>query len=438
MLRTFFRLLILVLLATPFASAQPLPDRAPLSGLALDSAGKPLPGALITLRRQETTGAFAFWGAVALSDARGAWRFAQAEVGRYYLSAEAPGYAPLSNRIVEWKTGAAPLRLRFERLVTLRLKILAPDGSPVIKAPLWLRLRGQGNAGQVTRRAASDQNGSAEFGELLPSNYALFLAAPGGFAIQNGLALSSDKTLDLNLQRGGTLSISAIQAGENARALGGAVLNLMPENSVEATRALGSSADWNENVALLAARGDQTALISRDGDGQIEIADLPPGRYSARLRLPGYEAASQIIQIEAGQTTPLQFVLTPGAAANVAALKLDLRFKDAGGNQKSAPAQEWSLRVLPIDFNGVLAPEAREEGAFLPGGSNIARRALSDSNGQIALFPLKVGRYRIFVAPRTPPGAENPPEAASLDVDVPVGGATASLILPVSLLPPSP
>ncbi len=429
MIRAFFRLFLFLQLLTPLSNAQPLPDRAPLSGFTLDSAGKPLSNVLITIRRQDASGPATFWGAVTVSDARGAWRFDQAEAGRYFLSAEAPGFAPISNQSLGWKTGATPLHLRFERLVTLRLQIRAPGGAPLVKTPLWLRLRGDGEVGQVTRRTVSDEAGNAVFDGLLPSSYALFLAAPGGFALQNGLQLRADKSLDLGLQSGGTLLVSVAQNGDSARKLGGAILSLTPENPAEATRALGSSADLNENVALLAAGGDALSLLSRDGDGQIEIPALPPGRYAARLRLPGYPMPMvQVVTIAAGQTAKLEFALAPNAG-QVASLMLNLRVQDATGNQKSAPPGEWSLRVLPIDQNGALAPQARQDSAFSP-DDNIARRALSDQNGQIRLFPLPVGRYRVFVAPRTPPNHDGEPEAASLDIDVPISGATASLTLP--------
>jgi hypothetical protein len=429
MIRAFFRLFFALMVATRLANAQPLPDRAPLSGFTLDSAGKPLANVIITLRRQDSTGPATFWGAVTASDGRGAWRFGQAEAGRYFLSAEAPGFAPLSNQIVEWKTGATPLRLRFERLVTLRLQVRAPGGALLAKTPLWLRLRGEGDVGQVTRRAVSDEAGTATIDSLLPSSYALFLTAPGGFALQNGLELRADKSLELTLTRGGALLVTVAQNGESASKLGGASLALTPENSAAATRALGSSADLNENVALLGAGGDALSLISRDGDGQIEIAALPPGRYAARLRLPGYAIPElQFVTVTAGETARLGFQLSPGANQGVS-LALNLRVPGESGREINAAPDEWSLRVLPIDKNGALAPEARDDSAFSP-NDNIARRALSDSNGQIRLFPLKAGRYRIFVAPRTPPSDDGAPEAASLDIDVPAAGASASLLLP--------
>lgn len=457
MIRAFFRLFLCLMLAARVSSAQPLPDRAPVAGFALDVAGKPLAGVLITLRRQESSGSFTFWGAVTASDARGAWRFAQAEAGRYYLSAEAPGFAPISNQSLEWKVGAAPLRLQFQRLATLRLTMTGSNGAPLIHAPLWFRLRGDGEAGQITRRTITDAMGQAQLEGLLPATYALWVAAPGGYAIQNGLVLRGDKTLDLGLLRGGALLVRAAQnasagnasadnastSGDSNRPLGGAVLSLTPQNSAEAMRALGSSADLNENVALLAVGGDTLSLISRDGDGQIGIPDLPPGSYIALVRLPGYDVpALQEVTIANGQTTELGFVLAP-TARNMASLTLSLPLRIEAepalrdSSQNAAPGDaapgEWSLRVLPIDQNGALAPEARDDSAFLPGG-NAARRALRNLDSRVTLFPIPVGRYRVFVAPRPPRGhtvagdSDGEPEIGSVDVDVPAQGATAAIV----------
>ncbi len=428
-----FSLLLPLLFATRFAMAQPLPDRAPLSGVTLDSSGKPLPGAVITLRRQESNGPYVFWGAVAASDARGVYRFANAEAGRYFLSAEVPGFAPIANQSVSWRAGDAPLRLQFQKLVTLRLEISDLDGEKLSNAPLWVRLRdGEGGA-QTTRRAITNQAGIAELSGLLPATYAVFVAAAPGFAIQNGLALGSDKSLELRLARGASLSINVTQTNavsDGARQLGGAFLLLTPENSAEATRALGSSAATDENVALLGAGGDALSLVSRDGDGQIEIGNLPPGRFLARLILTGYApTAPRPVALEGGQTARLDFELTPAPASVLAALTLDLRVKDATGNEMSAPAGEFAVRVLPIDTNGALAPEMPAETSFLPGG-NAARRALADAPGQITLFPLPIGRYRVFVAPRAAIGTDaETPEAASQDISVPAGGARATFLL---------
>ncbi|WP_157947586.1 MSCRAMM family protein [Abditibacterium utsteinense] len=452
--RAFSRFVPLVLLVTLARAglSQPLPDRFPISGLAVDGAGKPLSGVVVTLRRQDDSGAYVFWGAETASDARGAFRFGLAETGRYYLSAEVPGFAPISNQTLIWNTGSRALRLRFERLVTLKLQLFAPaapnassevpPAAPLANSAVWVRLRSDGAAGQTTRRALTDGDGRLSIENLLPGNYSLYLSTPRGFAIQNSVTLRSEASLRLNLQAGGSLRVNVAQKGEPQRFLGGALLNLMAADPLESTRLMGDLADPGENFGFLAASGEDSELVSRDGDGTIELSHLPPGNYLARVRLAGYVASQpQPITIQTGQTASIALEALP-AQEEMASLSLHLRQRNASNRDDStkneAARGEFSLRLLPIMANGALASdESPDSIAFLPGG-NPARRARADASGQVTLFPVKVGRYRVFVSPRVPANhadddgsaQQNSTESASIDIDVPSYGATATLVLP--------
>ena len=459
-------------------AAQPLPDRFPLGGFALDANSKPLSGAIITLRRQSENGSYAFWGGETTSDARGVFRFERAETGRYYLNAEFAGFAPISSQIIDWKLGDAPLRLRFERLVTLELQLFAPQSAatatknegptsvPLAQSPVWVRLRGDGSAGQSTRRAQTDNEGKISVAGLLPAIYSIYISTPRGYMIQSGVALQSEAApsyisnpisnpipLRVSLQPGGTLEVSVTQKNaasseptETPRFVGGIILSLTAANAAESTRLLGVSASSNENFALLASGNDSIALTSRDGDGTIEVLQLPPGNYIARGLLPsGTLSDAQPVTIASGQIARVAFeaLLAPQSQA---ALTLTLRRNSlsAGATDpdpKTATAEaasgEFSLRILPIDAKGALirnSEESPETLALWPGGTP-ARRARADKNGQITIFPLRIGRYRVFVTPRSlslqQNGAtKNEDESVSLDIDVPASGASATLILP--------
>ncbi len=441
--RAFSRFLPLLLLfvMAGAAASQPLPDRFPIVGSAVDAEGKPLSGAVITLRRQDDAGSYSFWGAETSSDASGAFRFGLAEVGRYYLSAEIEGFAPISNQNLVWKTGDAPLQLRFERLVTLKLQLFVPPTSdsaskdvplalPLANSAVWVRLRGDGNAGQSTRRAFTDNLGQLTLEKLLPARYSLYIATQRGFATQNGVTLHDEISQKIQLQAGGKLIVTVSQTGQLQPFLGGAILSLAPIDVEESKRLLGESADPNENIGLLAASGDFSALASRDGDGKIEILNLPPGNYLARVRLPFYTVSpGQPVTIRAREAATAGFEVRTGEK-DMAALTLTLRSKNR------AASGEFSVRMLPVNAQGQLATdESPDTVAFLPGG-NPARRVRADSSGKITLFPLKVGRYRFFVAPRLPgnnaedASTQNSPVSASIDVDVPLGGGAATLELP--------
>jgi hypothetical protein len=421
MFRSFLSLL-LVFWAVPTV-AQPLPDRRPLLGAVLDSAGKPLENAVVSLRRESETTPATFWGASVSSDARGEFRFPLAEVGRYFLSVEVPGFAPISNQWVVWTPTSPPLRLRLERLVTLRLQIARPDGLPAQNLSFWVRLRGQGNAGQTTRRARTDAQGTLSIAELMPSNYAIFAVSSEGFASKRDISLRAGTEQKLELQKGGELKVS-VRETTTQRPLGGALLTLVPENAAEAQRLTGNATEVEEDLGILAAGGDRLAQVSRDGDGSVSLSNLPPGRYRARLTLAGYQTAqTQAVLIEAGLATEISWTLAPQTAATMG---LALQLRGAGGT--AVAAGEYALRLMRIGENGALEPEG--DTPFLPGG-HPGRRALSNADGLLRLFPLAAGRYRVFVAPRAPDGdLENgPAEATSLDVTVPAEGATATLAL---------
>ncbi len=189
-----------------------------------------------------------------------------------------------------------------------------------------------------------------------------------------------------------------------------------------------------------------SALISRDGDGKIEISNLPPGNYLAHLRLPSYTVSqAQPVTIRAGQSSSAAFEATSNTGG-IASLTLDLRFK-AGEEASSATAAgdatktraasgEFTLRLLPIDAQGApTSDDSPDALAFWPGGS-AARRAVADKEGKITIFPLKMGRYRVFVAPRLSDQQNvenpNPPEAVSIDIEVPATGASGTVVMPDS------
>ena len=426
------RALLFCLFSFPFslfAFAQPLPDRKPLVGLALDSAGKPLAGAVVSIRRQEDAGAFAFWGASVASDARGEFRFERAEVGRYYLNAEIAGFAPIYNQSVIWKgdeKNNRPLRLQFQRLVNFRPQILKSDGTPAANLVVWLRLRGDGSAGQTSRRAQTDGNGNVAVDGLLSANYALFVASNQGFSLETRLELRSNLAPEIRLQKGGTLR-AVVRAKEGAL-LGGAILSLVPENTAEIVRLGGENADPSDDYALLGAMGERITLVSRDGDGVIEIPNLPAGRYSAKIALSGYQnAPARSTTIRAGEVAELGFDLTPKSGAR-ASLNLQLRAGDDAA-QTALAGTQWLLRFLPINANGTLATDQTPDDApFTPEGQP-GRRVVADGEGKLQLFPLPTGRFRVFAARRSENGSEKAGESASLDLELKAGENAAQLQL---------
>ena len=394
--------------------AQPLPDRAPMAGVVFDAAGAPVAEAYLVLRRRDAKGSFGFWGAATQADANGTWSLPDAEEGAYYLNVEVPNYAPIQNLPVDWKRGAAPLQLRMTRLVELTLRLRAPDGSPVEGAPVYAGLRASQANASLSRSTPSNGQGDFAVPNVPPGQYRLYVRAPQGFALRDVTIgeLGAPVSLDLNLQAPGTLR--ARLTDSKGRALGGAALTL----TAEASNAL--AGEPGEDFALLVSGNDRNALVTRDGDGLVELEGLPPGRYTPRFYLPGYAPVPiPAVEIKAGETAILEAKLP---ALDTPTLTLDLR------TQKDEPyrAGEVTLRILPLADNGAMGGDGLP---FFPGGPG-GRRALPDDKGRITLFPVKPGRYRVFAEPRPKSDNPNRRDAVPVDVTITAQGATATVVMP--------
>lgn len=427
-----------------FAPAQPMPERRPFKGQVLDAEGQPVKGALVMLRRQEDVGTFAFWGAVVATDARGAFLFPSAEEGSYYLNVEAPGFAQLQNKTVQWAESTKPPVFTLERMAAVVFRVLDTEGEPLANAPVFARLRGDGEAGQNYRRASTNAEGKVTFSDLVPAKYSIHVVAPGhGYAISNDLPLRytpSPRARDLRLQEGGRLSVrvretsseDAAQEQPDGKLLGGAMLTLTPANSAEATRLMGEVADAGENVVLLVAQNDRLAICSRDGDGSLQLSDIAPGKYQMRMYLSGYvPAEARPVEIKAGQTVSLNWNFTARSAS-----MLTLSLTDSSGNPVPG-GREFVVRLLPIGQGGGLRAGEDDDMPGMPffAGGNSGRRALTDEQGRLTLYPVKSRRYRILVGAR-PAQPGKAPDFASLDMEVPLPEAKATIKLPLSAFTP--
>ncbi len=430
MIKTYraLALLPLLALARPIY-AQPLPDRAPITGVVADARGEPIAGALLSLRRSNSNLSVAFWGATALSDDAGNFVFPDAEEGDYALSVQTPGYALLPYREIKWRAGNAPVKITLDRLLNFKLNLRAPDGSPVANAPVYLRLRPSNVNGQQFINARSNDKGEIEVEEIKPDKYAMYLRAPQGYALLFDLGVVEPETppRTIQLQNAGALKLTVTD--DLGRALGGANLSLSPATVEESRRLSGFDVGPGDDFALLAASNNRNALVTRDGDGTLELDGLPPGVYAPRVSLPGYRFDTlEPVTIAAGATTPFN-VKVPTRRART--LNLQLRTPD----DKPYTAGEVSLRILPIAANGQLGgdpppnPDDADDLPFFPSGPG-GRRALPNARGEVVLFPVKAGRYRIFASPQIKEPGKNPPEATPVDVTITSAGATATVIVP--------
>ncbi len=395
MFRRLFPLCAPLLLFAGVSRAQPLPDRAPIRGQVVDEAGRPISSAVVSLRRQDETAPTAFWGAEARADATGLFVIPHAEVGRYFLSVEAAGFASLSSVALDWKRQSAPARLQLLRLTKLSLRVVSPDGMPLTSAPLWIRLRNAEGI-QTLKRAQTGARGEVEVRDIAPASYSVVLVAQSGIWTQSALGVSKPGApVEARLREGTTLRIKARTDGKSA---GGAALILFPQNPEEAVRLDGEGADPGENWALLSQANAPQATVTREGDGTLEVRHLPPGRYSARLSLPDHETQPRDFTLEEGKTLEWNADFASRRMAT-----LSLRVVDARGQIVSHALV--AFRLLPLAANGAFENEQAEitdpnAPPDVPTTSfGFAPRAgRTDSEGKVTLFPVRAGRFRVFAS----------------------------------------
>jgi len=124
--------LCLCLLTNALAvSAQPLPERRPLTGRVTQPDGKPISGAVVTLSRELDQGGFGFWGGQTVTDANGSFSFPEADEDSYRIAVEAPGFDGQDQKQFVLDSALAPLAIVLQRLSDVRLRFLKADGTPL-------------------------------------------------------------------------------------------------------------------------------------------------------------------------------------------------------------------------------------------------------------------------------------------------------------------
>lgn len=400
--------------------AQPLPDRRTLRGVVTSADGRPIGDAAITLRRQDENASAQFWGAYAVTDARGAFTVPDMEEGAYYVDVTADGYAPDNSHNFTLGPASQSLQIKLVHLVPLTLRVLKPDGKPLTNTAVMLRI--SGGAGTRLPQAVTDDKGRIKFElanndmpncplcQLMPSHYGINIIVPGvGFAIIKDLAVQSAQspgTVDVRLQVGGGVRVTAHEGatGTTGQLIGGALLSLTPVVPDEDAAQRGVVKIPEDIARAYTIQRDPSgaSLVTRDGDGTVELSDLPPGPYKARVFAPGQDMPEpQDVTLKAGETTQVDFNIKPlDPVGSLAVTARDTKDQAMAG-------LDFVIQLQPL-ANGAGASDAAVTPPPLPPGapvgainmfySGFLRRAHSDANGHFTLYPIKPGKYRMRVA----------------------------------------
>lgn len=396
------------MLAPQRGHAQPLPDRRTLKGRVLGFRGAPLGGAFLEIKRTDDAIPATFWGTRILTDARGEFSLPNAEDGSYYFTINADGYAAENNRAFTLSATSGAFQVSLLKLSNLRLRLLTQDGAPLLSAPITARVRS--DAGTKVLRLTTDSSGYMSVVGLTPGSYNVDVLSRGqGFGVLPNAEVrpdANDGATDVKLQSGGKLRVLVREAGTDGktRELGGATLFVTPAPRDDAqARAEGRLSNTPDaaDMSLLWLHYDRAGLVTRDGDGSVELSDLAPGRYLLRPFLSGYATPdARPVDVKAGETIEATFDLTT-SVANVTFATLPLVLKDASG--KPFANADWNIQMRFLGGDGEenalpLPPGGAPDGVpqELLGGA--IRRVHSDADGKIMLYPVRSGKWRVNVS----------------------------------------
>lgn len=412
-----------------FAFAQPLPERVPLIGKVTTSGGTPIGGAQVTVRRQDAVAGFtaAFWGGQLRTDANGIFAFPEAEEGVYYVLIDAPGFASESLSL-NWKPESPSPQTKLLKLTPLPLRIVSPDGTLLpAGARVQLYLRGEPPGRTIYPLLVTSGDGRIVVPDLVPARYWIQVIVAGqGYAILPSLNVQENTMpeVDVLLREGG--KVRAMAKNEDGKPIGGAALGLseiVPDNPANP----GGITMGNDGSIYLYTQ--RSTLLTRDGDGTMELLDVAPGRYQSRMFLPGETVpAAQIIEVKAGETAQLTevFKLRQTKAS------LEIAVQNVMG--QAAPNRDFVVRLQPL-VNGQPVPLAANGPPMPPDAPSsvlslfqgvLMRRIHTDGNGKATLFPLRAGAWRITLADAAKPNQEPQDQPTS---DVNLGGETNALTI---------
>ncbi|HEY0073444.1 MAG TPA: carboxypeptidase-like regulatory domain-containing protein [Abditibacteriaceae bacterium] len=412
--------------------AQPLPERAPLLGKVATTAGSPIGGATVALRRQdnESVVTAAFWGGKQLTGADGVFSFPEAEEGIYYLTVDAEGYENF-NWTLEWKPQSPTFWAKMLKLTPQPLRVLKTDGQPAAGAKVFLHFRAlpPGHISFYSYEAGAD--GRINVPSLTPANYWVHAVAPGlGYAIMPNLIVKENEPqlIDLKFQPGGRAR--AVAKTADGRPLGGAALalsELLPDTANELG---GATAQGNDGAIYLQTQHRST-LVTQDGSGQMELQDVAPGRYQARLYIPGEaNPPMQTIEVKNDGTTEVSGVY------NLQNQKASIEVTVQTPDDKPAANREFVASLQPLR-NGQPVP-AGQVGPPVPPDvapttSNLfqgvlSRRFKTDANGKATLFPLSAGDWQITIFP-VEQLSERKPKAPTTTAKATEAGGTITIKL---------
>jgi len=250
-------------------------------GVVLDPDGQPVPAAEVRLLNAgEGDNALAPLADRFTSDARGEFHF-RAPDGAW-LEASHPSFSPGRGYLGQYALASRRLEIRLSpprhaaQLEAIAGRVLDPQGAPVEGASISVRGR---NRRTMRRRfhpdVRSNPDGQFQIVDLWPGEYDLAATYPGYAPAKAEAVSAGTSSVLLTLSLGTRLS-GTVRDGATRAAVAAFTVSL-------------------QRVRGPLSRDPYTSVAFMDGQGNYELAGLPPGTYSAIVAGYGYAPSAEAI-----------------------------------------------------------------------------------------------------------------------------------------------
>ncbi len=309
-----------------------------VAGVVLDSAGKPLPGVKVTVKRQNTPTmpVIVNVGSTTTSSATGEFTVTDVRPGEGgYVAGTHPKYLESTSEPFDVASGQAVkgVKLIMNLGGSVTGAVIGSDtGQPIVGATVAVRdeALSEEDPGSLPKRALTDKDGRFTIGSLQAGTHTLIASAPGYLrGEQPGIAVEEERTSDA-----GSLSLvpSAYVAGRviqvNGDPIPGAKITVIDNSS-----------------------GYKKHNATTNSNGEFRVADLGQAPVTVEASAKGY--AKQIIPDVPVDNDTLEITLERLGAihgfvvddqgAPLAAFSVQPRINRYGHSAKAAPAKTFQM-----------------------------------------------------------------------------------------------
>jgi len=237
--------------------------------------GRPLPGARLSIQREDGLGRMRWDGSQTVADDRGVYAFEDLEAGVYTVRANVAGFgggadgdlgsAVIPGIVVEEDRRTSGVDFRLEKAGRVEGVVRGTDGQPVARASVFFRDE-DGHLVSAVASTTTDATGRFEHDALAPGTYLVSVRADEHASNDEAaVTVRSGETSEVEL---------AVETGTLVR-----VKLVDPDGLAKRSRVEVFDRDGREVGGLISARALRAQFTEGASSSEHEIGPLPPGRY---------------------------------------------------------------------------------------------------------------------------------------------------------------